>query len=61
MNKAISWKTDEHFSEGNEYLCSDAYARYETAMVSMTDDNGEIIEVDINDKDFDFVFDHNKE
>ena len=33
---------------------------YETAMVGVTDDNGEIIEVDINDSDFDFVFDHNK-
>ena len=33
--------------------------KYETAMVGVTDDNGEVIEVDINDNDFDFVFDHN--
>lgn len=28
-------------------------------MVGVTDNNGEIVEVDINDNDFDFVFDHN--
>lgn len=60
MNKAISWKKDEHFSgEGKEYLCTDAYAKFETAMVGVTDDNGEAVEVDINDKDFDFIFDNN--
>ena len=60
MNKAISWKKDEHFSgEGKEYSCTDAYAKYETAMVGVTDDNGEVIEVDINDNDFDFIFDNN--
>lgn len=60
MNKAISWKNDEHFSgEGKEYSCTDAYAKYETAMVGVTDDNGEVIEVDINDNDFDFIFDNN--
>lgn len=61
MNKVISWTKDEHFSgEGKEYACTDAYVKYETAMVGVTDDNGEVIEVDINDSDFDFVFDHNK-
>ncbi len=61
MNKAISWKKDEHFSgKGKYYNCTDAYVKYETAMVGVTDDNGEVIEVDINDNDFDFVFDHNK-
>ena len=60
MNKAISWKKDEHFSgKGKEYSCTNAYAKYETAMVGVTDDNGEIIEVYINDNDFDFVFDNN--
>lgn len=60
MNKATSWKKDEHFSgKGKEYSCTDAYAKYETAMVGVTDNNGEIVEVDINDNDFDFVFDHN--
>lgn len=29
-------------------------------MVGVTDDNGEVVEVDINDNDFDFVFDNNK-
>lgn len=31
MNKAISWKKDEHFSgEGKEYNCTDTYAKYES-------------------------------
>lgn len=60
MNKAVSWKKDKHFSgEGKEYICTDAYAKYETAMVGVIDDNGKVIEVDINDNDFDFVFDNN--
>ena len=41
MNKAISWKKDEHFSgNGKEYECSNAYAKFETAVVSITDDKG---------------------
>lgn len=29
MNKAISWKKDEHFSgEGKEYSCINAYAKF---------------------------------
>jgi len=29
MNKAISWKKDEHFSgEGKEYSCTNAYVKY---------------------------------
>lgn len=28
-NKAICRKTDEHFTEGKEYECTAAYARYE--------------------------------
>lgn len=60
MNKAISWKKDEHFSGGGkEYSCTDAFAKYESAMDGVTDDNGEVIEVDINDSDFDFIFDNN--
>lgn len=61
MNKAICWKTDEHFTKGKEYSCSKAYAKYETAMVSVTDNNGNAIEVDINDTDFDFIFEHNSQ
>ena len=62
MNKAISWKKDEHFSgNGKEYECSNAYAKFESAVVSITGDKGEVVEVDINDKDFDFVFDHNRQ
>ena len=60
MNKAISWKKDEHFSgEGKEYSCTNAYVKYESAMVGVTDDNGEVVEVDMNDSDFDFIFDNN--
>ncbi len=61
MNKAISWKKNEHFSgKGKEYNCTNAFAKYETAMVGVTNDDGNIIEVDINDKDFDFVFSHDR-
>lgn len=60
MNKAISWKKDERFSgDGKEYVCSAAYARNGDAVVNLTDDNGEVVEVAINDTDFDFIFDHN--
>lgn len=56
MNKAISRNKDEHFSgEGKEYICTDAYAKYETAMVGITDDNGEVIEVDINPESVSFT------
>lgn len=56
MNKAICWKTDEHFTKGNEYRCLNAYAKFETAMVDVIDNNGIPIAVDINDSDFVFIF-----
>ena len=55
-NKAICRKNDEHFTEGKEYECTGAYSRYESAVVDILDDNKEIITVEINDKDFQFIF-----
>ena len=59
MNKAICWKNenDKHFTgNGTEYQCSKAYAKFETAMVDVIDNNGESVAVDINDTDFVFIF-----
>lgn len=57
MNKAICWRTDERFiGDGTEYICSSAFAKYEDAVVSVTDKNGEEVIVSINDPDFDFIF-----
>ena len=55
-NKAICKKTDKHFTEGKEYECTGAYSRYESAVVDILDDNKELITVEINDKDFQFIF-----
>ena len=55
-NKAICRKTDEHFTEGKEYECTAAYARYESAVVDILDNNKELITVEINDADFQFIF-----
>lgn len=59
MNKAICRKTDEHFTQGKIYNCSKAYIKFETAVVEIIGDNDEKATVDINDHDFEFVF--NKE
>lgn len=59
MNKAICWKkvSDKHFTgNGTEYQCGNAYAKFETAMVDVIDNNGEPVAVDINDSDFVFIF-----
>lgn len=55
-NKAICKKSDEHFTEGKEYECTGAYSRYESAVVDVLDDDKELITVEINDKDFQFIF-----
>lgn len=55
-NKAICRKTDEHFTKGKEYKCTPAYVRYESAVVNILDNNKELVTVEINDKDFQFVF-----
>ena len=55
-NKAICRKNDEHITEGKEYECTGAYSRYESAVVDILDDNKELITVEINDKDFQFIF-----
>lgn len=55
-NKAISRKTDEHFTNGKEYECTCAYVKFESAVVDILDNNNELVTVEINDKDFQFVF-----
>lgn len=59
-NKAVAWRTDEHFTNGKEYECTNAFARMETACVEVLDNEGKPIIVDINDSDFDFVFNNGK-
>ena len=55
-NKAICRKTDEHFTKGKEYECTCAYTKFESAVVDVLDDHNELITVEINDKDFQFIF-----
>ena len=55
-NKAICRKTDEHFTKGKEYECTSSYAKYESAVVDIIDNNEEFVTVEINDKDFQFIF-----
>ena len=55
-NKAISKKTDEHFTAGKTYECNCTFVRYESAMVQILDNNNELVSVEINDKDFQFIF-----
>ena len=55
-NKAICRITDEHFTEGKEYECTAAYVRYESAVVDILDNKKELISVEINDADFQFIF-----
>lgn len=55
-NKAICKKTDEHFTKGKEYECTQAYSKFESAVVNILDDHNELISVEINDKDFQFIF-----
>lgn len=48
MNKAIAWKTDEHFTDGKEYECSCTYNN----MIEIVDDSGELIQVGLDDPGF---------
>lgn len=59
MNKAICLKkeNDTHFTgSGTEYQCGNAYAKFESAVVDVIDNNGDPVVVDINDSDFIFIF-----
>lgn len=55
-NKAISRKTDEHFTKGKEYENTCAYAKFESAVVDILDDHNELVTVEVNDEDFQFIF-----
>ena len=54
--KAICRKTDEHFTKGKEYECTSGCAKYERKAVDIIDNNEEFVTVEINDKDFQFIF-----
>lgn len=56
MNKAICRKSNERFAKGKTYNCSKAYARLQSGHVDIIDDNEEGVSVDINNPDFEFVF-----
>lgn len=55
-NKVICKKENYHFTKGKEYECTPAYAKYGSAVVDILDNNKEFITVEINDKDFQFIF-----
>lgn len=55
-NKAICRETDDHFTEGNEYECTQVYAKYESTVVNILDNNKELVTVEINNKNFQFIF-----
>ena len=50
-NKAISWKSDEHFTKCKLYDCSNVYNN----MIDIMDNEGKMIKVDLEDKDFTFI------
>lgn len=56
-NRAISWKTDENFTAYETYECSNTYQN----MIDIMDDNGEIIKVELEDKDFTFILNPSEE
>lgn len=50
-NRAMAWKTGEHFTAYKIYECSNVYQN----MIDVMDDSGEMIAVDLADKDFTFI------
>lgn len=58
MNKAISYISNEHFTKGKEYMCTDAFVQCESAMVKVADDHNNIVSIEISNPNFDFIFKH---
>lgn len=56
-NRAIAWKTDEHFTAFKRYECSNTYQN----MIDIMDNNGEMIKVELEDKDFTFILNPSEE
>jgi hypothetical protein len=56
-NKAISWKSDEHFTKCKLYDCSNVYNN----MIDIMDNEGKMIKVDLEDKDFTFILNPSEE
>ena len=50
-NKAIAWKTDDHFTAYKTYECSNTYQN----AIDIMDDHGEMIKVELEDKDFTLI------
>lgn len=50
-NKAIAWKTDEHFTNGKIYICG----TLDGNMIQVFDNNNEPVWVGIDDTDFTFI------
>lgn len=56
-NRVIVWKTDEHFTAYKTYECSNTYQN----MIDVMDNHGEMIKVDLDDKDFTFILNPSEE
>lgn len=56
-NRAIVWKTDEHFTAYKTYECSNVYQN----MIDVMDNHGKMIKVDLADKDFTFILNPSEE
>lgn len=56
-NRVIVWKTDKHFTAYKTYECSNVYQN----MIDVLDNHGEMIKVDLEDKDFTFILNPSEE
>lgn len=56
-NKAIAWKTDDHFTAYKTYECSNTYQN----VIDIMDDNGAMIKVELEDNDFTFILNPSEE
>lgn len=56
-NKAIAWKSDDHFTAYKTYECSNTYQN----MIDVMDNNGEMIATELEDKDFTFILNPSEE
>lgn len=56
-NKAISWKSDEHFTKCKVYDCSNVYGN----MIDIMDDDEKMVKVDLGDRDFTFILNPSEE
>lgn len=50
-NQVIAWNSDEHFTEGKRYECTNPNHN----MVDVIDDHGKTVTIELEDKDFTFI------